>query len=155
MKYSPKLTLLFCLICQTPIANRGLRVDRQPFSMSWGWKKLENTTYAWLIATICCNTCPMVASGGFYQSPGPPPSGDAHGIVPAHCCSHQNGQQRLGQYGASSPLMVASSGFEGSPGHAASGNAICIVSEHRRGHQNGQQQRCICSSFLPLFHDNT
>jgi hypothetical protein len=35
----------------------------------------------------------MVVSSVFYQSPGPPPLGDARGIVPAHRCGHQNGQQ--------------------------------------------------------------
>jgi hypothetical protein len=35
----------------------------------------------------------MAASSGFYQSPGPPTLGNACGIIPAHRCSHQNGQQ--------------------------------------------------------------
>jgi hypothetical protein len=33
-------------------------------------------------------------SSGFYQSPEPPPLGDALGIVTVHLQSHQNGQQR-------------------------------------------------------------
>ena len=30
---------------------------------------------------------------GFYESPGPPPSGDMHGIVPPHRDGHRNGYQ--------------------------------------------------------------
>ncbi len=57
-------------------------------------KKTQNKlVYAWPIATIGHNTCPMAASSDFYQSPGPPPLGDARGIVPVHRCSHQNGQK--------------------------------------------------------------
>ena len=36
---------------------------------------------------------PMVAFSGFYESHGPPTSGDARGIVPTHHHGHQNGQQ--------------------------------------------------------------
>ena len=39
------------------------------------------------------NTCLMAASSGFYQSPGPPPSGNACDIVLAHRRGHQIGQQ--------------------------------------------------------------
>jgi hypothetical protein len=35
----------------------------------------------------------MAASSGFYQSPGPSSSGNARGIVLAHCLCHQNGHQ--------------------------------------------------------------
>ena len=35
----------------------------------------------------------MVAFSGFYESHEPPPSGDACGIVPAHCDGHRNSQQ--------------------------------------------------------------
>ncbi len=147
-------------MCHTPIVNWGLSIEPRPFSTSWQWKKLKKTVLAWPIATIGHNTCPMAVSSGFYQSPGPPPSGNARTNVPAHCRGHQNGQQswsifssffhllspwRLpGQYGASSCLMVGSSGFEGSPGHAASGDAVCIAPTHMHGYQNGLQQRCIC-----------
>jgi len=31
----------------------------------------------------------MAAFGGFYESPGPPPSGDALGILPRHCDGHR------------------------------------------------------------------
>ena len=37
---------------------------------------------------------PMVAFTGFYESPGPPPSGNVHGIAPSHCHCYQNGQRR-------------------------------------------------------------
>ncbi len=36
---------------------------------------------------------PMAAFSGFYESQEPPSSGNACGIVPAHCDGHQNGQQ--------------------------------------------------------------
>ena len=35
----------------------------------------------------------MVAFSGFYESHGPTPLGDAHGIVPAHRHGHESGQQ--------------------------------------------------------------
>ena len=35
----------------------------------------------------------MAAFSGFYESPGPPPSGDARGIVTPHRDGHQNGHQ--------------------------------------------------------------
>ena len=36
----------------------------------------------------------MAAFSGFYESPGPPPSGDACGIAPSHRHANKNGQQR-------------------------------------------------------------
>jgi len=35
----------------------------------------------------------MVVFSGLYESPGPPPSGDASGILPLHHDDHQNGHQ--------------------------------------------------------------
>jgi hypothetical protein len=35
----------------------------------------------------------MAAFSGFYESHGPTSSGNARGIVPAHCHGHSNGQQ--------------------------------------------------------------
>jgi hypothetical protein len=35
----------------------------------------------------------MAVFSGLYESPGPPLSGDARGIVPPHCNHHQNGHQ--------------------------------------------------------------
>ncbi len=35
----------------------------------------------------------MAVFSGFYESPGPPPLGDAHGIVPLHCNYRQNSHQ--------------------------------------------------------------
>ncbi len=118
------------------------------------------------MASIGRNTCPMVASSGFYQSPEPPPSGDVGGMVPGHRCGYQNGQQSwsiyllsfclllpwqpLGEYEVSSRLMVASSGFQSSPGHATLGNAIFIALAHRHGHQNGQLQRNFLMPLLIL-----
>jgi hypothetical protein len=36
---------------------------------------------------------PMAVFSGLYESPGPPLSGDARGIVPPHRNGHQNSQQ--------------------------------------------------------------
>jgi len=36
----------------------------------------------------------MAAFSGFYENPGPPSSGNAHGIAPSHCHGYQNGQQQ-------------------------------------------------------------
>ena len=35
----------------------------------------------------------MAVFSGLYESPGPPPSVDARGIVPPHCDHHRNGHQ--------------------------------------------------------------
>ena len=35
----------------------------------------------------------MAVFSGLYESPGPPPSGNAHGIVPPHRNDHRNGHQ--------------------------------------------------------------
>ena len=35
----------------------------------------------------------MAVFSGLYESPGPPPSGDARGIVPPHRDGHRNGHQ--------------------------------------------------------------
>jgi hypothetical protein len=128
------------------------------------WKK---TGYAWPIATIGCNTCPMAASSGFYQSLEPPPLGNVRGIVPAHRRGHQNGQQSwpifsllfclllpwqpLGQYGASSCPTAASVGFQSSPGHAALDDALCIAPTYLQGFWNGQQRRNILMPSLILY----
>ncbi len=132
-----------------------LRVDNE--------KTRKKPLYACLMASIGHNTHPMAASSGFYQSPGPPPSGNVRGMVPAYCCSHQNGQQSwsifllsfclllplrpLGRYGVNSCSMAASSGFWSSPGHAALGKAICIAPAHRHGHKNGQRRK---NFLMPL-----
>ena len=36
---------------------------------------------------------PMAVFSGLYESPGPPPSGDARSIVPPHRDDHRNGHQ--------------------------------------------------------------
>ncbi len=131
------------------------------------------------IATISCNTCPMVVSSGFYQSPEPPQSGNVRGNLPAHCHGQQNGQQSrcmftwlfclllpwrpLGQYRASICPMVASRGFRDSPGHAALSDMSSLAPTCLHGHWNGQQRRYICSSLsilsstitVPKHHSNT
>jgi hypothetical protein len=54
-------------------------------------KTQKNPAYWWLIAIIGRNTCPMVVTSDFNQSPGPPLLGNACDIVPAHQRSCQNG----------------------------------------------------------------
>jgi hypothetical protein len=121
------------------------------------------------MATIDRNTRPMVATSGVQHSPGPPPAGDACGIVPVHptaikmaskvgalfhCCF---GCCRPGGCRGNMERVVArwrhpvASGLRGSPGHAASGNAVYTAPMHLHGHQNGLQQ----SAFIfcrRLFH---
>jgi hypothetical protein len=45
------------------------------------------------IDVIGASARPMAVFSGFYESPGHPPSGDGHGIVPPHCDDHRNGHQ--------------------------------------------------------------
>jgi hypothetical protein len=97
--------------------------------------------------------CPMAAFSGFYESPGPPPSGDAHGSTTAlrwplkrpskwvhitylHCFL-LSPWRPPGRYGVGSRPMAASSGFQSSPGHTALGDAAFIASTPPHGHQNG------------------
>ncbi len=141
-----------------------LALTRDLFLRGDGGKTKQKPASAWPIATIGRNTCPMVASSGFYQSPGLPPLGTGAPPRPSKwpaklvifllsfCLLLP--WQLLGQYGASSHLMAVYSGFWGSPGHAPSGNALYIAPAHRHGHWNGQQRRCICSSLPPFLYDN-
>jgi hypothetical protein len=48
----------------------------------------------------------MVAFSGFYESPGPPPSGDALGIVPPHCDGHRMAS-KVGTFCIGVSLIVA------------------------------------------------
>ena len=77
------------LICHTPIVIRGLDVISIPFVASWRCKNSKKTAFAWPIATVSCNTRPVVATSGFRCSPVPPLLGDVHGIEPVHCYGHQ------------------------------------------------------------------
>jgi hypothetical protein len=129
-------------------------------------KKLKKMVLVCLMASISRNACPMAASSGFYQSPRPPPSGDACSIVPADRHGHQNVQQiwcifsflfcslspwwLMGQYRASSCPMVVFTGFQCSSGHAASGDTSSITPPWPHGNWNGLQWRCIFS-LLSLF----
>ena len=45
------------------------------------------------IDAIGVSARPMAVFSGFYESPGPPPSGDVRGIVPPHRDDHRNGHQ--------------------------------------------------------------
>jgi hypothetical protein len=117
--------------------------------------------------TATQRACPMAAFSGFYESPGPPPSGDAHDSTTASRCPLKRPSKwvhitslycllspwrPLGWYGVSSRPMAASSGFRSIPGHAALGDAACIASTPPHGHQNGLRLRCICSSPPPFSH---
>ncbi len=131
---------------------------------------MKKWAHAWPIVIIGRNTRPMVAFSGILESPKPPPLGDVHGNVPAHCYGYQFGHlfrdicwllfvcllpwRPLGQYGVSSCPMPASSGFRSSPGHAASGNAICIAPAHLQDLWNRPQRRCIYLSLLIFVIDH-
>jgi hypothetical protein len=45
------------------------------------------------LGDIGVSACQMATFSGFYASHKPPLSGDARGIVSAHCNDHRNGQQ--------------------------------------------------------------
>ena len=53
----------------------------------------ETTGLGVSVGNIGASARPMVVFSGFYESHEPPPSGDARGIVLAHCNGHQHGQQ--------------------------------------------------------------
>jgi hypothetical protein len=97
----------------------------------------------------------MVAFSDFYESHGPPPSGDARGIVPAHRHrhGHRNGQQsgHILQYGVTSRPMAVFSGFYESPGPPSSSDACGIAPPHRHGNRNGLRGRCFCSLSPPFL----
>jgi len=135
-------------MCHTPIVIRATRALFQRF---------DDEIYLWnkgryvRLMPIRASACPVAAFSGFYGSHEPPPSGNARGIVPAHCNGHQNGQQSGhiccrpgGRWGDTEPVVawwrrpVAS-------GHALSGNATCTPSTPPHGHWNGLQWRCIRS----------
>ena len=48
--------------------------------------------------TATPSACPMAVFSGFYESPGPLPSGDARGLVPPHRDDHRNGHQSYGPF---------------------------------------------------------
>ncbi len=93
--YIVTLVKPFSFVCYVlPLLKTGaLALTRDLFLQVDDEKTWKKQAYAWPIATIGRNTCPMVASSGFYQSPAPPSLGDACGIVPAHLRGSQNGQQ--------------------------------------------------------------
>jgi len=116
------------------------------------------------IGAIRASACPMAVFSGFYESPGPPPSGAQYRTTTlqwpsarpskwVHFASsfcHLLPWRPPGRYWASSRPMAASSNFQCSPGHAASGNAACIASTPPHGHWNGLQLRWICSLPPPF-----
>ena len=71
----------------------------------------------------------MAAFCGFYDSPRPPPSGDAHGIVPAHRDGHQNDHQ--------SGYMVHNCCVDCRPG-GRRGDTERVVAQWRRSVVSGE-----------------
>jgi len=103
-------------------------------------KSKKQPALACPIDAIGASACPIAAFSGFYESPRPPPSGDACDIVPPHRDDHQNGHQS--GYIMHRRFVCCRPGgrrgdTEQSPGHAESGDALRIASAHRHGHQNG------------------
>ncbi len=65
-----------------------------PFQRVEDEKTRKNRRFFVRLPTIACNTRLVASTSGFHCSPaGPPLSGNARGIVPAHHHGHQNGQQ--------------------------------------------------------------
>ena len=56
-------------------------------------KKKKQLVLACPIGYIRASALPMMAFSGFYESHKPPPSGNAHSIIPPHQDGHQNGQK--------------------------------------------------------------
>jgi hypothetical protein len=72
------------------ICDLFLQVDNE--------KTQKKPALACPMATVGHNTHQMMAASGLQHSPGPPPLGDKHGIVPVHSHGHQNGQQSWSIY---------------------------------------------------------
>ena len=119
--------------------------------------KLQNLNAR--LTLIGANARPMVVYSGLYESPGPPPLGDARSIVPPHRNDHRNGHQsgyiivlfavlqnlnaQLIFIGASACPMAVFSGLYESPGPPPLGDARSIVPPHRDNHRNGHQSGYI------------
>ena len=73
-----------------PYCYWGPTCQLEPF---FTMKSKKQPVLACPIDAIRVSACPMVAFSGFYESPRPPPLGDACDIVPPHCNDHQNDQQ--------------------------------------------------------------
>ena len=74
----------------TPIVIRATRALFQRFDDEiYPWNRGRHVR----LMPIGASAHPMVAFGGFYESHGPPPLDDVHGIVLAHHHGHRNGQQ--------------------------------------------------------------
>jgi len=73
-----------------PYCYSGSKCQLEPF---FTMKCRNQRALACNIDAIGASARPMTAFSGFYENHGPPPSGDARGIVPAHCDGHWNSQQ--------------------------------------------------------------
>jgi hypothetical protein len=54
-------------------------------------KLKKQPALACTIDAIGASACPMAVFSGFYESPGPPLSGNARGIIPPQPDDHRNG----------------------------------------------------------------
>jgi hypothetical protein len=104
---------------------------------------------------------PMAAFSGFYESHGPPPSGNELGIVPAHRNGHQSGQQREhilhlcfvcccpGDPRSDTERLVARWR------HLVAFMNAALHSHTTMAIVKAQQRRCFCSLSLPYPPDIT
>ena len=74
------------------------------------------------------SSCPVVAFSGFYESPGPPSSGNARGIAPSHRHGYQKGP-RWRCFCSLSPTF--------SPGIIEAKNHVMVCQEGSEGTQKG------------------
>jgi hypothetical protein len=88
----------------------------------------------------------MAAFSGFYKSHEPPPSGDAHGIVPAHRDGHQNGQQ--------SGYMLHNCCVDCRPG-GRRGNTERVVAQWRRSVASGEALVMLHRVIKAVLHRRT
>ncbi len=73
-----------------PYCYLGSTCQLEPF---FKMKLKKQPALAWPIDAIGASARRMAVFSGFYESPGPPPSGDACGIVPPLRDDHWNGNQ--------------------------------------------------------------
>ncbi len=79
-----------CPSCQIDMSHPYVKVATSPQNRAIAPQIKPNSSIA-MTAIACAR--PMVVFSGFYESPGPPPSGNVCGIVPPHCNDQQNGHQ--------------------------------------------------------------
>ena len=88
----------------------------------------------------------MAVFSGLYESPGPPPSGDARGIVPPHRDDHRNGHQ--------SGYIIHRCFVCCRPG-GRRGNTERVVAQWRRPVASGVALSWTCCIWrCPMYHFN-